>query len=464
MRNLFVMATMLSFCFVANAQVATEKPPQCPLKIAQIPAGPLGEVDQSFLDSYCALQVSVFTRQTPYVVVSGSNLILHWGAGTGKVPDEKKGIPDTYHALKDVAHVPFSVYLLLISVEKGFVTVDQRTALTTLKDKIEAANSSLDSKYFAKDQIDRQRQILDASDRLVLPTLNTGHTSETTLSAFASEMGPLMLQNAWDAGCEQIKTTHAQMMAWKRQLTEEEWANLPDVTVRRDSTDYLMVFFTAVLAAAGAIGTYYAVKTLRVLRHEARIAVAALKHTAKFANAASRNAEAAKISADTSQKTLALASDTAEKQLRAYVCVESACVKFPHPQVPEAQVHFKNYGQTPAYYFRGWIHTWFTEHPLSEVLPLAPDDLRKGTELLAPGRRSIFVTPRKPPFHLNFLEQLGTEKLTMYVYGEVYYRDAFGKEQWTKYRLIYGGTGGIRKVPDKEEWILNPDTEGNEAS
>lgn len=241
-------------------------------------------------------------------------------------------------------------------------------------------------------------------------------------------------------------------------------SKIPDVTVRRDLLDWLMLACTIILACAAVVGTYYAVKTLRVLRHEAKIAVAALKQTAKFANAASRNAEAAKISADTSQKTLALASDTAEKQLRAYVCVESACVKFPSPQVPEAQVHFKNYGQTPAYKFRGWIHTWFTEHPLTDVLPFAPDDLRKGTELLAPGRRSIFVTPRKPPFHPNYLEKLGTEKLTMYVYGEVYYTDAFGKDQWTKYRLIYGGPAGIRKVPGKEEWLLSPDTEGNEAS
>jgi hypothetical protein len=238
MRNLFLMATMLSFCLAANAQVASEKPPQCPLKIAQVPAGPLGEVDQRFLDSYCALQVSVFAHQTPYVVVSGSNLILHLGAGSGKGPDEEKGIPDTYHALKDIAHVPFSVYLLLTSLEKGFVTVDQqKTALTTLKDRIEAANSSLDSKYLAKDQIDRQKQILDASERLVVAALNSGHTSETTLSAFASEMGPLMLQNAWDAGCEQIKTTHAQMMAWKKQLAEQEWANLRVVNLARHQAD-----------------------------------------------------------------------------------------------------------------------------------------------------------------------------------------------------------------------------------
>jgi hypothetical protein len=203
MRTLFVLATMLFFCFGANAQVASDKPPQCPLKITLVPEGPLGEIDQSFLDSYCAQQVAVFAHQTPYVVVSGSKLILHWGSGSNKNPDEEKGIPDTYHALKDVAHVPFSVYLFLDSIEKGFVTMDQqKAALTTLKDRMGAARSSLDSKYFAKEQIERQKQILDASERLVVAALSAGHTSQGTLSVFASKMGPLMLQNAWDAGCE----------------------------------------------------------------------------------------------------------------------------------------------------------------------------------------------------------------------------------------------------------------------
>src|ERR1700674_386206 len=183
------------------------------------------------------------------------------------------------------------------------------------------------------------------------------------------------------------------------------------------------------------------------------------------AAATEQTATAAKVSADVSQKTLVLAGETAQKQLRAYVCVDSAVVKFPQPDVPEAQVSFKNCGQTPAYDFRGWIHTWFCEHPLKDALPPASNALRKGTEVLPPGRKSIFVANKKPPLPPQWLALLGTVKFTFYIYGEVYYRDAFGKEQWTKYRLIYGGLGGPpRKVPDKEEWLVGPDTEGNEAS
>ena len=112
--------------------------------------------------------------------------------------------------------------------------------------------------------------------------------------------------------------------------------------------------------------------------------------TCPLLKATKRSADTATASARAATTTVDQMHNTAEKQLRAYVCVDSALLKFPQPDVPEAQVHFKNCGQTPAYDLRGWIHTWFAEYPLKEVLPTAPDDLRKGTETVAPGRKSTF--------------------------------------------------------------------------
>lgn len=191
------------------------------------------------------------------------------------------------------------------------------------------------------------------------------------------------------------------------------------------------------------------------------------RQTKRSADAAKCSADAARASAEAATATVTEMRDTAEKQLRAYVCVDSATLKFPQPDIPEAQVHFRNSGQTPAYNVRGWIHTWFGEYPLKEALPNAPDDLRKGTETLAPGRRSIFVAPQKPPLPPQYLALLGTDKFTLYVYGEIRYRDIFGKERSTQYRLIHGGTEGVRNIMGKDgsaQWLLKPDIEGNETS
>jgi hypothetical protein len=53
----------------------------------------------------------------------------------------------------------------------------------------------------------------------------------------------------------------------------------------------------------------------------------------------------------------------------------------------------------------------------------------------------------------------------MYIHGEVRYWDIFRKERrYTKFRLLYGGPDEARKVPEKEEWLLHPDCDGNDAT
>lgn len=217
--------------------------------------------------------------------------------------------------------------------------------------------------------------------------------------------------------------------------------------VVRDWADWVLWASNSALALAAIIGIAFAYKTVRATKAAA---------------------EAARVSADIATATLGEMKETAERQLRAYVCVKSAMMKFRKPDVPEAQVHFTNCGQTPALKVRGWINTWLGEYPLKEPLPSAPETLRKGTETLAPGRPSIFVTEPGRPVTQPWLSMLGTRKFTMFVYGEIRYEDIFGKERSTKYRLIHGGIEGVRPVLSKEGavegWLLKPDAEGNETT
>jgi len=162
-----------------------------------------------------------------------------------------------------------------------------------------------------------------------------------------------------------------------------------------------------------------------------------------------------------------IASDTAQRQLRAYICLDTAALHFPTKNSPVAMVNFKNCGQTPAYEVHGWIHTWITTHPLQEKLPALPIDyLMIASNTLGPGTLTKFVAPKKPPLLGFVASQLGTPQCTYYVYGQILYRDIFGKERYTNYRLLYGGPEGVhsnRNGDGDELWILCPDTKGNEA-
>src|SRR6185295_1896812 len=74
------------------------------------PGGALGELDQAFLDAYQAAQSAVKLSHPPVVLMLGSNLALRL---SGKPEVRERVIPDSYQAMKAVAHGPFAAYLIL---------------------------------------------------------------------------------------------------------------------------------------------------------------------------------------------------------------------------------------------------------------------------------------------------------------------------------------------------------------
>jgi hypothetical protein len=149
--------------------------------------------------------------------------------------------------------------------------------------------------------------------------------------------------------------------------------------------------------------------------------------------------------------------DSSERQLRAYVGISVGYIDFKN-RIPIAYVKFKNAGQTPAYDVRTWIHTWYERHPLTVNLPVPDDGFERGKSIIHPGGHESISSPPKNPICADHFGFVGTEEWTIYVYGEIQYRDAFGKQRYTKYRLIYGGPEG------GSSGRLCADTEGNEAN
>ena len=67
--------------------------------------------------------------------------------------------------------------------------------------------------------------------------------------------------------------------------------------------------------------------------------------------------------------------DTAIRQLRAYICVDSAVLRFIGNGGAsfEVQVDIKNSGQTPAYGLKSWIGVWIDKTPLTQPLSEPPE-------------------------------------------------------------------------------------------
>ena len=174
---------------------------------------------------------------------------------------------------------------------------------------------------------------------------------------------------------------------------------------------------------------------------------------------ASRQKRALNIQADRIEATVGSARETAMYELRAYVHVDTAEINVENRNEPSIKVTARNFGRTPAMNVRHWIYMWTEKHPLigPDILPVPPDDFQMATSVLPPdGHHQIPINRKPPPLPDIVASLLGTPEATLYVYGEIRYRDVFGEERNTKYRLVYGGS---EPIDDKH---LKPDVDGNE--
>jgi hypothetical protein len=143
--------------------------------------------------------------------------------------------------------------------------------------------------------------------------------------------------------------------------------------------------------------------------------------------------------------------ETAERQLRAYVLVTTAEIISRDPR-PGIRLAFKNSGQTPAYDVRIWvdvsIRTPDNERHFSPPL----QDHRMGSSIIGD-----LILDKYLEVDLVHEEHilLAEGKITLYVWGEVTYRDAFNRQRRTRYRL--------RSLRSSEPG-LHPCEEGNEAN
>ena len=174
---------------------------------------------------------------------------------------------------------------------------------------------------------------------------------------------------------------------------------------------------------------------------------------------ASRQKRALNIQADRIEATVGSARETAMYELRAYVHVDTAEINVENRNAPSIKVTARNFGRTPAMNVRHWIHMWTEKYPLlgPDILPVPPDGFQMATSVLPPGGHHQMPINREPPPLPDIVASLlGTPEATLYVYGEISYRDVFGENRNTRYRLMYGGPEPV------DEKHLKPDVDGNE--
>jgi hypothetical protein len=186
------------------------------------PADPLVVLNGAFREAYARARQETIARSGPVILVEGDNLVL---LREGK-RTEVKVIPDIYHALKAVSHVPLALYVLLAPGSDKEITEARRADLRSYRDKLLAAEKSLDGRGFTDAVRQRQETILAESRRLLDRVLETKKIAPTELLAFTRRQGPLVMANAADAARAQLDSLHQRVGAWKAEMPADEWQRL----------------------------------------------------------------------------------------------------------------------------------------------------------------------------------------------------------------------------------------------
>src|SRR5581483_7981651 len=110
-------------------------------------ADALVELNKSFRAAYAHSRQDVLSRSGPVLHVEGDDLVL-LRAGTRS---QVRVIPDLYHTLKAISHVPPALYVLLASAGEEAINESRLADLRGYRERIIRASKSLEGRDLSKD-------------------------------------------------------------------------------------------------------------------------------------------------------------------------------------------------------------------------------------------------------------------------------------------------------------------------
>lgn len=204
--------------------------------------------------AYSRAKDAAQARRGPLILVEGDNLVLI----SGKLREEVKVMPEIYHSLKAIAHIPLALDVLLASRPGDLRSADGALdELQKYRAMIVEAEKSLGTHGFDPEQMERQKKIVGESLKLLDLIVKGPEPSQEERIAFARRMNPLVLANVDDSVREQLDACHRQVTAWKARMTPEDWSRLRVIVMgmalpRKNNT--AMQYFERLLGEPGEGG------------------------------------------------------------------------------------------------------------------------------------------------------------------------------------------------------------------
>jgi len=197
-----------------------------PAQTMPAPAGPvqppaLTALNNAFRAAYADAKSRVLASSGPTLIVNGDNFAL---LRDGRRVEANVAAP-IYDSVKTIAHIPLAIYVTLTPGD-GAVGDDRLKTLDGLRALIPPAEASLDTLKLSAATLARQKQIVAASLDFLDDVAGRRKFARSALLAFTRGMAPLVMENVTEAIRAQLDATHAQVSAWRRDLSPQEWNQL----------------------------------------------------------------------------------------------------------------------------------------------------------------------------------------------------------------------------------------------
>ena len=211
-----ILAVLVFVISSAGVHAQTMSAPVGPV---QPPA--LTALNNAFRATYADAKSRVLASSGPTLIVNGDTFALLRG---GRRVEANVGTP-IYDPVKTIAHIPLAIYVTLTPGD-GAVDDDRLKTLAGLREFIPPAEASLDSLKLSAATLARQKQIVAASLAFLDDVAGRRKFTRSLLLAFTRGMVPLVMENVTEATRAQLDATHAQVSAWRRDLSPQEWNQL----------------------------------------------------------------------------------------------------------------------------------------------------------------------------------------------------------------------------------------------
>jgi hypothetical protein len=183
---------------------------------------PLVELNNRFRAAYAHARKEVLAHQGPVIIADGDELILLRRGQRTAV----NVTPASYHVVKAVSHVPLAIHVLLADAGEVELPEARLKELRGLREPLDNALKSLGDRGLPQDVLKVETQILQESAKFLDAVLADKKVKAEARLTFTRKLGPLLLTSARHAATVQLQGMHKQVMAWKREMTEEEWKQL----------------------------------------------------------------------------------------------------------------------------------------------------------------------------------------------------------------------------------------------